>query len=233
MNFVFLFIAFISSTWAEPKFSNESEAGAVATTGNSQSDNYNIRVINSLSWVKDTASVNGRFLKGSADGKQTAFKWGTGARYERSIDMKTCGFVAQDLDSDRFAGYNQRYASDLGVKYYFLKDEEWNLDSELGYRYSEDNRVDDTVSDYHSARLYTEIQKTWVKNHTVKWWIEYIPRLTSTTHFLFNSELSVSSVLTTRFSIKSAYQLKYNNVPDIPTAVKTDAVFTTSLVAKF
>ncbi len=218
---------------AHADWSNDSEAGLVIAGGNSKTQTLNLRQNTIYHWGPNMWALNARLLKASNNEVETAFKWGLGARYEREWSSLVSGLVNQDLDSDKFAGYNQRYATDLGIKLFIMKSASLNLATELGLRHTDEHRTDDTNFVFNSARIYIEAERKWEKRFSARYWVEFIPSLTHSDEFQVNTEASISSILTDVFSVKTAYLLRYNNIPSSITAIKSDTLLTTALVAKF
>jgi len=63
--------------------------------------------------------------------------------------------------------------------------------------------------------------------------LEYLPNLSEKNDYQVNTELSLAAALTSVFSLKTGYQVRFDNVPAKGVAFKTDKVLTTALVAKF
>lgn len=212
---------------------NESEAGVVITSGNTKTQSYLLRQLDQYEWKANVFKLTGRFLRTVAKGQQTAKNWSLGLRYERELADRFSIFLAQTLDSDIFAGYRQKYSTDVGGKYHIFKTEEQKWFVEAGYRYTIENRVSGEHRYNHYARVYTEAERQWNKSFSTKLWLEYLPNFTTTEDWQFNGEASLTAMLTEIFSIKSAYMLRFDNLPAPGATHKTDSTFTTSLVAKF
>ncbi|MBC7692709.1 MAG: DUF481 domain-containing protein [Methylotenera sp.] len=229
---VFACVLCATSALAADVFHNESEAGVVIASGNTRSQSYNFKQINTQTLNKDLIKFEGRLLKTSNRSIETARFWTLGLRYERELTPVFSLFAAETLESDRFAGYLQRYNSDLGGKYFFYKEELFTWSAEAGYRYSIENRAAGQ-SKFHYLRAYTEALKGWSKSVSTKAWLEYLPNLTAGQDYKVNGEASVSAALTEIFSIKTAYLVKYEHQPAPPATERTNTWFTTALVAQF
>lgn len=219
---------------ARAEFKNSTEVGIVVAGGNSKSESYNFHQSNFYGWEKNTIGAKGDFLESKNLGVLSAKRWDLSFRYERILTEKLALFVAQGVESDLFAGYMQRYNSDLGAKAtLYQKEKEWNWVAELGPRYSSQRNVDGSMIIRNGARLYSELLHYWNPGVSSELWIEYLPNFTDTRDWFLNSELSLSAALNTVFSVKSAYLVKFHTLPSAPALYRTDTTFTTSLVAKF
>jgi hypothetical protein len=154
-------------------------------------------------------------------------------RYERFLLSDFSVFLAQNIESDIFAGFIQRYNTDVGGKYSILKDKNYYWNVEGGYRYTIQNSNDGSQKSIHFLRFYTEASRSWNKNFSTKYWLELLPNLSELAGYRINSELSISSILTSIFSIKSSYGLRFNNSPVNGVTNKLDSAFLTALVAKY
>jgi putative salt-induced outer membrane protein len=213
-------------------FDNESSLGIVATSGNTETNTVNLSQKNTFIANPHVYKFDGSYLHSSNQGNEQALQWSAGLRYERELNDMFNLFVAETASSDRYQGINQRYSTDLGAKYFFQKATAFNWFSEAGYRFTREN-YPYGFKNQNFVRLYNEVERNFNKGLTGKWWVEYLPNLTTWKAYQFNTELSIAMLLSEVFSVKTAYQLRYYNEPPVGVAKTTDTTFTTSLVAKF
>ncbi len=214
------------------KFSNESEAGVVLSTGNSSIRAFNFKQLNAYVWDANSVKFDGRFLGSTNNGAENARFFNLGLRYERALSDSFSLFAAETYQSDVFAGYDNRFNTDLGVKYNIVKDESTTWFVEAGYRHIAEKLVAGASNNRSNARVYTEATYLFTKSVSGKLWVEYIQSVENGKDALINTELSISVLLSEVLSLKTGYLLRYNNNPSAP-AQTTDTTFTTSLVAKF
>jgi putative salt-induced outer membrane protein len=217
----------------EDGFRNESEASVVVTNGNSNSQAINIKQQNGYRFDSNTFKGQYRFLRAESGGLESARSWDGSLRYERFFNEALGVYAGQGLESDRYAGFDPRYNSDVGAKYVILKTEELNWIGEAGYRYTDEHRVSSANLVVNHARLYSEFEWAFEKNSAAKIWFEYLPDISENKQNLFNTEISLTTLLRSVFSLKVAYLLKHNEAPAPGTTIDTDTSYTTSLVAKF
>lgn len=222
-----------------PAYQNESQAAVVQTSGNTTTESFSFKQLSTYTHEKDTGKVTGSYLKTSTDSVDTALKWDIGARYERLLTEKFSGYLGYSVESDRFANFIQRNNADLGGKYQIRKSEKFDAVSELGYRYTIEDRAQQTTDLYYSSvRLYLEGVYRINETNSTKLWVEYLPNLDDSDNYKINTEASISSAINTMFSLKVAYLVNYNNgqIKDATTGIRpdyTDTTLTTALVAKF
>lgn len=227
---LFSFSAF--SEEVSSQFKNESEVGMVITGGNSQTQTVSVKDQASYSFSKNLVRFDGKFLKASTSGVESAYKYMLGLRYERELSDRFSIYLGQSLEHDKFQSIRQRYATDLGGKYFFFKEEAFKWFSEVGYRFMRTNYFTYFLNENY-ARVYTEAERFFNKSVSMKLWIEFLPNITNSDAYKLNTELSLSAAISEIFSAKTAYLIRYDNKPASTVAFKTDSTFTTALVAKF
>lgn len=214
-------------------WTNESELGILIAKGNSNSESLTAKETAGYVWDTDNSlKFTGRYLQTKTNDVENARFWSAGLRYDRVLSARLGAYLGEMIESDKYAGYNQKYNSDLGVKYSLKKGPTFIWDVEAGYRYTVEKQLTGVDKKLHYLRGYTEALKLWSEGVSSKLWFEYLPNLTTDTDYQMNSELSVTAALNIMFAIKTGYLLRYDNLPN-PAAAKTDSLFTTSLVAKF
>lgn len=210
----------------------EAEAGAILSSGNSDSESYAAKIKTVYTQDKNVYTGFGHYIKTQANGTESARNWDAGLRYERDFTDYLGAFAGQKIESDFYAGYLQRDSSDLGLKYFLIKTDDMKWTAEAGYRYSKTQPASGSVSFDNYLRLYTEFTKALDKTLAFKYWAEYLPNMTDGKAFQVNTEASINVMLNSTFSLKMAYLLQYQNVP--PSGGKYSATTTTmNLVAKF
>lgn len=239
MKFLFLTFAltFCHNAFAieatESKITNESEVGVAVASGNTKSKNYNVKQANAYKFDANTLKFDARFLNSFSNDVESARYLFGGLRYERELNDKFSLYAAEGFESDKFAGYHLRHLNDVGAKYSIIKEETFYWLAEAGYRYTNEKFNDGTHDYKNSIRTYTELEKKWNPSVSTKYFVEYIPNIDESKDYQINTELSVSAALTSVFSIKSAYLLRYDHMPAPASTTKTDTLLTTALVAKF
>lgn len=211
---------------------NEAEAGVIISTGNSRAQSLSAKQASTYSWSANSLHFKSSFLQSKNLGVLSARRWDAGLRYEREVSRLWRFFLGQSVESDTFAGYKQRYASDVGGKYWIYRlEKQFEWFSELGYRYQMENRTNGQHARDSLVRSYTEAVRNWSESASSKFWVEYLPNLSNSRDWLLNSEISSSFALNNTFALKLAYLVKYDNQP--VNVKNTDTTYTTSLIAKF
>jgi putative salt-induced outer membrane protein len=211
---------------------NESEAGISVAQGNTKAKSYNVKQDSTFKFDANTLKFQARYLSAYSNDIESARYLLGSLRYERELTDRVSLYVGQGFESDKFAGYDLRHNSDVGTKYNIYKEEMFYWFLEAGYRYTNQKLLNGKHDYNNSLRTYTEAEKKWNESVSTKYFIEHVPSLEESKDYLINTEISLSAVLTSLFSIKSSYLLRFDNLPAVG-ATKTDTLLTTALVAKF
>lgn len=237
---IFAFSALIASAQEiGPKVSNESRLGVVVSSGNSRVQNYSLGHSTAIEWASDALKFSARALKSTASGVTSAENYELGLRYERVLNTRFNIFLGQSLRSDAFAGFDKKHNTDLGGKYYFVKetqtaaaDKNLNAFAELGYRFTKTQFDLAASTSSHSLRAYLEAEKFWNASFSSKVSAEFTPSLSESSDWQLNSEISVAAAINSIFSLQSGVLIQFDHLPATGKE-KTDTVFTTGLNAKF
>jgi len=231
---LFLFPQPALSAEAKLGWAHESEASAVISSGNADNQTYSVSQKTDYAWEKDAIKTHARYLLGKALGEETARNWAFGSRYERVIFPSLSGFLGYQLDSNIFANLDYRHTVDSGARYSWLSGSPHTLNSELGYRLTDEKQLNPTQKlTSHFLRLYSEWGSQWSDTLASRLYVEYLPNLTRSNDWQLNSEISLSVKLNSLLSFKTAYLFLFRNLPAGEGKKQLDTLFTNALVAKF
>lgn len=218
---------------ANAKFDNETEVGIAAANGNTETETYNVKQTAQYQNVKDVFGLKSRYLNATSAGEETARYFLLSLRYEKEVSSRFGLFAQESFEKDRFANIDQRFGTDVGGRYHFIEGDPTKFFSELGYRYFHEDRLDGSQAYSNYGRLYTEWEQKWQKTFSTKIWFEYLPNFTEQKDWQFNSEVSLTTILSEIFSLKSSFLLRRDNSPAPGVRYKNDTLLTTAIVAKF
>lgn len=221
-----------SEKWI-PGFNNESRAGVVITTGNSQTQTYDLSQLDSYEWGANKLGFLGRYLRSTSKGIESARRWSVGLRYDRTLSSSWSLFLAETIEGDFYAGYLQRYNTDVGVKYLLIQSDKNTWFTEIGYRAQRENQVIGLKKNSSFGRLYTEFEHRWNPTVSSKLWAEYLQNLLHGEDHFINSELSLKATLTSIVSLQLAYLVRYRNNLPLQVTYKTDSTLTAAAIAQF
>lgn len=214
-----------------PTFKGESEASAILIEGAHKVDTFGAKTKNTWNITDmDAAILFGHYTKAETDGVVSADAKSIGVRYERVLIKDELSAYAQAMyDEDPISGvFSARQSYDAGIKYFFVKNDSTTWLGELGYRYSKTSLLG--AEGYNNyARIYTEVQHKMNENVSGKLWFEYLPNLKDSDQNLWNAEASLSVVMTSVLSLKTAYLVNHadGRTPE------NNTTWSTALVAKY
>ena len=229
---VFLFV-FISLP-AIAKLTHESELSIIAAGGNTDLQTINTATKNKYEFEgRSTVLFGGHYTYGENEGALSARNWDTHGKYEFSISDRLSAITGETIEGNRFQDVKARYNTDVGAKYFLLKEEAHDLFMELAYRYTAEDRYSSENVYQQKARTYAEWNKK--QSSTLQWklWLEYLPNFSAGSDWMVTGEASMTAILTSMFSLKIAYKGLYDNLPASAELKNYDYITTTSLVAKF
>ncbi len=233
MKLILIALFMCSVFSAHAQLTNESEVGIASANGNTKTQTYNVKQINDYKWEQKTIGFRSRYLNAKANGVETARYFMAGLRFEQKTTDYISLFIGETFEKDKFANIDKRLITDAGAKYIALDTEKTKFFSELGYRYMHEDRLDDSSAYSNYGRLYTEWEHKWNPGFSTRYWAEYLPNISEANDWQFNTELSISAVMNSVFSLKTGMLVRYDHLPAPGVAYKTDTLFTTAIVAKF
>jgi putative salt-induced outer membrane protein len=232
-NYLLLFFILYPVT-SFAQLSNETELAVLQSGGNAEVQTTNAKTTNLYKWQKYSSTFGGHYTYGENADDVSVRNWDLIGRMEREISKKFAIVMGEIIEGNKFIGIKARYNSDLGLKYYYSKNDRRNFFSELSYRYVVEDRYDPLENTYdHKARLYSEYDEKYSETLQYKFWLEYVPNFSDGHDYLINGEASITSILNSTFSLKVAYKGMYDNSPAFAGFKNYDHLTTTSLVAKF
>lgn len=225
---------FFLSFSSQANFKAEESATINVVGGNTKLKAYSFKSVNTYEKGAHSYGLNGNYSYGETDEVRTIENWSAGLKYGHKLSEKQSLFLGELVEANRFTGISRRYNSDFGHKFQFIKSDKLSLFSEVGYRYTIEQNVDELIEEKKDskARVYIEGKKFINKNVNGKLWVEFLPNFSDSEDYLLNVEPSVTVLLTSNFSMKTAYLWKYDGAP-IPGNMKHDYNYTLSLIANF
>jgi putative salt-induced outer membrane protein len=232
MKLLVLLLLFPQILWAQ--FVHESEISLLGTGGNTDVQTYNFRTKNQWDRRQNTYRFGGHYTYGESGEAVNVRDWDANLHYERKVSTNAGLFIGEVVEGFRFRNIKARYNSDIGYKYHFIRSDLQNFFSEVGYRYTIEDRYAPQENLYESkGRLYTEYNRKVTETFTGRLWVEYVPNFTDDREYLLNFEASGTAILTSVFSLRVAFRGFYDDRPANPNLRNFDYQYTTSLVSKF
>lgn len=215
------------------KFSNESEANAVVSGGNTEIKVYNVKTTNKYAWAKNSVVLGGHYTYGTNEEELSARNWDVNTRYDRDLNEYSGAFASYQYEQDKFRALIFRQNHDLGLKYKALRGDVHVLDFEAGYRFTREKSLVGETEDLQKSRYAVVYEIKTKKNWSFKSTKELILNHTESSDTIFTIEPSLNMTLTDKVSFKFGYRGVYDNEPNAQGLKKYDYQLTTGLIAKF
>ena len=213
---------------------NESELSMIQSGGNSEVMTANGKSTILYKWPKNAIQFGGHYTYGESKNFVSARNWDALTRYEREMTSKLSLVGGEIIEGNEFVRIKARYNTDLGAKYFHLKDPGKIFFTELVYRYAIEDRYDPLDNSFeHKGRLYNEFEHKYAENMKYSFWLEYVPNFNNGEDYLVNGEISLTSIISSTFSLKVSYKGQYDNRPASDELKNYDFISTTGLVANF
>lgn len=222
----------LASAPALAQYSNESEVGIKVEGGNTVTESYNAKTLNTYTKEKNVFKLGGHYSYGKSGEVEDTRNWDAFLRYERELSDRFSLYVASQVEGDEFKGIAERYNEDIGGLYKIINEEKRTWNAELGYRYTIQNNIDGTDQNESKARLFTEYKQEVNENVKFGFWAEYLPNFSNSEAWILAFEPSFEVVMTKSLFLKLSYRGDYENEPALG-AKKYDYQYMTSLIARF
>lgn len=233
INILLFVAALVLSFSSHADWKNTSEVNILKSGGNTDVSVYNVKSETSVALGKHSLSVDGHYTLGEADSTIDARNWSIRLKDEFSFAERWGAFIAQKIAGDRFKGFEKRYFTDVGTVYkiYDLDNKKSNI--EAGYRYVVEEKTDQSYAHNNQLRLYGDYDQKINNNVSFKLFSEYLKDIEIGDAWELNFGPSVTSTLSSIFSLKVGFKGEYRNLPAVTGARKFDYTYTTGLIASF
>jgi putative salt-induced outer membrane protein YdiY len=214
---LFLAIAALISSSAknhiELPLHTQAELGALVITGEQGNEDFNGRIWSEYTFKENVITMRGHFLNRKVESEEQAYNWDVGFRYERKLVPEFGLFYEHSAESDKYFGYVQRDADDIGARYFLVRDVLFDWIVEGGLRYAK------TIPTYEGDRFenFGRLAMSWDNQLTRVWsvevGVEYLPNFTHPDGYWINSNLAISAMLSHSLYLKYRYLYDYQNQP--------------------
>lgn len=233
----------------EPKSDLSAELGGALAAGNSAAFSVNAGISGSHRWKMNRLSGSGSALYGrsvidldgdgivSAEERRAGYvtnqKQGVGFfRYDRFFSKRDSFYALSGLLIDPFAGFDSRTHQQLGYSRKLVTNETTLLVGELGFDWAQENYVagqDPGYQDIFAVRVMVGLEHTFNESVQFKSTFEAFPNVIDYEDVRLISTSSLAAKLSEKLGFKTAYNLRFDNVP-VPGYRKADHAVTASLV---
>jgi putative salt-induced outer membrane protein len=230
-----IFLVLGSDAFAlEKKWSDAGEISFVDTGGNS-----NLTTLSAKNLVKYRFSekVEGSWkigaLYGTSDNVTNSENYMTELRADYLFTNQLYAALIAGWLKNTFAGIDARYYVGPSVGYKFLTGPRHSLKSEASLNYTREEYTDNTHGEYLSGKVFALYEYSFSDKNKFSQSVEYIYDFSNAANYNMNSVTAIISALSDNLSLKSSYEVKYDNEPVPSTLDKTDTILGLTLLINY
>ena len=218
----------------EKKWSNAGELSFIDTGGNS-----NVTTLSVKNLVKHRFSekVEGSWkigvLYGKSDNVTNSESYLTELRADYLFTNQLYAALIAGWLKNTFAGIDARYYVGPSVGYKFLMGPKHFLKSEASLNYTKEEYTDNTSGEYLSGKVFALYEYSFSDKNKFSQSVEYIYDFSNADNYNINSITAIISALSDNLSLKSSYEVKYDNEPVPSTLDKTDTILALTLLINY
>ncbi len=247
MKFLIVLTLVFISLKTHAHWEAESDLGLISQSGNTKQDNTLLRTKWTKKSIKNIYTVHGQYINSvgtTSEGLNVrlAESAQAGLKFTRTISKKLGIFIGFLWEKNHFAGFENRYSKDLGLKYNIKKTKGFYFFNETGYRQRTQYASvvgpgqGDKLETYF-GRVYFELGGKLNSTLNFKFWIETLidPKDSKNIEFNFKPSINValgellSSTNPARISLKVAYKGMYDNAPATQGLKRFDSILSTGI----
>lgn len=231
---VFFLSIFISANVFAQKnktWEDEAEVSFVQTTGNTETKNLSLS--NLLTYVPHErlqASWEAKALYSENDGNKTAERYFTELRSDYSLSKRSYVAFMLAWTQDEFSGIDNSYYLGPTFGYKILNGPKHYLKFEPGLEYNYEEYTDYTDESYFRARTFAEYTYELTEKTRFTQSLKYLQDLQEDENYNIVSNTAVITSLTDILSMKTNYEVKYDNSPIPADLEETDTTLSVTLV---
>lgn len=209
------------------KWTGSLVAGAIISSGNTESENYNISFDAVRRADVDRLSFGAGYFFGRQTDPDTGIEstttdnWFVQGKYDYFFTEKFYGYANARVERDRIAALDLRFTPGVGVGYQWVESADFNFNTEAGITWVyEDYETGDSESHF-AARFAYHVDKKI--NDKVKLFhnLEYLPSLEDIEDFNVTADAGLRATLTANMFGEAKVEWRYDATP-APGAEKND-----------
>jgi len=223
---------------ADKPWKDSGELSYVDTGGNTAVSTLSVK--NKLQYkFTDQTEGSGKLgiLTGETSGIKTAESYMTELRVDHLISERLYAALIAGWQKDLFAGLDARDSVGPAIGYKIFVGPKHFLKTEAGVDYvtEEYRTTPKTDADYARGRVYGEYGYDFTETNKFLQWVEYLHDFDNSYNYNLNSVTAIISSLNQYFSLKTSYEVRYDNVPvlAVPAKDTTDTLLGVSILATF
>lgn len=172
------------------------------------------------------------FVYGEQNGVVNTNFLRVGLRADYKLGNHFSAFATVAYDRNTFAGIQRRFEENLGLGWLALSAPKDSLQFEGGFSVTQQTSVDGTENDFPAGRAAATYRHHFSPTTYFAQAAEFLPNFKNPDDYRVNTESAVVAPISARVSLKVAYLIRYDNLPE-PTFKTTDRVFVTGIQVTF
>ncbi len=230
-----LFLGVVSVDAAEKKWSDEGELSSVNTGGNTNVSTFSVKNIVKYKFSEQfEGNWKASALNSKSEGIKTAENYASELRGDYLFSEHVYAGLAVGWLKDKFAGIDTRYYAGPVAGYKIFIGPKHFLKTEAGLDYVTEEYTNNTESDFLRGRAFGAYEFHFTEVNKFSQSLEYLYDFDNADNYNINSVSAMVTVLSQNFSLKTSYEVKYDNEPiGARLNKKTDTLLAVSLLVNF
>lgn len=171
-------------------------------------------------------------IEGRSNGAETAAQYATDLRVDRVITSRLGAYGLVGYYRNPFAGIGRRFDEGAGLTVKVLTQPHDVIAGEAGISFIQERNTAFVENSFGAGRGALLYKHSFTDAATLQEALELLSNFKLSTDRRVNSETSLTAPLSKRISLKAAYVIHFQNLPE-PGFKKTDRVFTTGVQIVF
>jgi putative salt-induced outer membrane protein len=171
-------------------------------------------------------------IEGRSHGSETAAQYSTDLRVDRAVSPRFGVYALAGYYRNPFAGIARRFDEGFGLTAKILTRPHDALSGEVGTSVIQERNTSLLENSFSAGRSALLYKHNFTDAATLQEAAELLVDFRTTDDRRVNSETSLTAPLSKRISLKAAYLIRFQNVPE-PGFKKTDRVLTTGVQIVF
>jgi putative salt-induced outer membrane protein len=171
-------------------------------------------------------------IEGRSHGAETAAQYASDLRVERAFSARFGAYALAGWYRNPFAGIGRRFSEGAGLTAKIIAHPKDVLSGEAGISFVQERNTAFVTNSFSAGRGAVLYKHSFTDAASLQEALELLANLKTSDDRRVNSETSLTAPLSKRISLKAAYLIRFQNLPE-PGFKKTDRVFTTGVQILF
>ena len=171
-------------------------------------------------------------IEGRSHGAETAAQYSSNLRVDRAFSPRFGAYALAGWYRNPFAGMGRRFGEGLGLTAKIVAQPRDVLSGEAGISFVQERNTAFVTNSFSAGRGALLYKHSFTGAANLQQALELLEDLKHSDDQRLNSETSLTAPLSRRISLKAAYLIRFQNLPE-PGFKKTDRVFTTGVQIVF